>query len=92
MCKLFKKKEKTYTLKYDYKDAYQNGKDQYKAGDLVVLKYDVIATDTSYSFYLNGEHIDYRYIDNAFMISFKMPECDSYLECRSLNMMLREDQ
>ena len=36
------------------KDCYTGAKDSYRAGAEVVLYYDMIATDTNYTFYLEG--------------------------------------
>ena len=77
--------------KVDYcgaKYCYKNAKDSYKAGTNVKLYFDLIATDTDYSFYLDGEKINYDYDENkGFIISFVMPEHDVKLECNSRNSM-----
>lgn len=72
--------------------AYDNAKKSYRAGEQVELHYKYIATDTDYSFYLDGEHVDYSYDDkHGFVISFIMPEHDVKLECRTVNSMVWMD-
>ena len=77
--------------KVDYsgqKSAYQGAKDAYPAGTQVVLYYDMIATDTDYSFLLDGEGLGFTYEDGkGFRIEFTMPAHDVKLECRSRNTM-----
>ena len=81
--------ERMYRVDYGMqKDFYQNAQDAYPAGALVVLYYDVIATDTDYTFLLDGESIRYSY-DNAhgFVIQFTMPAHDVTLACETRNSM-----
>lgn len=80
---------KTYQVDYcGEKFFYEDAKDSYKAGKEVTLYYTLIATDTDYSFYLDGEPVNYRYDDQkGFVINFIMPEHDVKLECRSVNSM-----
>ena len=70
------------------KDSYKGAKDSYRAGQTVKLYYDLIATDTDYSFYLDGKSIKTEYSEkNGFLIYFVMPSHDVKLECRSYNSM-----
>ncbi len=80
---------KKYNVDYcGQKDFFRGAKDEYAAGDEVKVRYDLIATDTDYSFYLDGERINADYDDKyGFIIKFKMPEHDVKLECRSYNSM-----
>ena len=82
--------EKKYNVDYcGSKSDYENAKDAYRAGEKVKLYYSMIATDTDYSFYLDGEPLNYDYDDKkGFIITFTMPEHDVKLECRSVNSML----
>ncbi len=77
--------------KVDYcgeKDFYTNAKDSYKAGTTVTLYYDLIATDTDYSFYLDDERINVGYKESkGFIIEFVMPEHDVKLKSESRNTM-----
>lgn len=70
------------------KDSYKGAKDTYRAGQTVKLYYNIIATDTDYSFYLDGKSIKTEYSEkNGFLIYFVMPSHDVKLECRSYNSM-----
>ena len=74
------------------KDCYTNAKDSYRAGTKVTLYFDLIATDTDYSFLLNGESIKFTYDDKkGFVIQFTMPDHDVKLECNSVNSMVSVD-
>ena len=80
---------KKYQVDYcGQKAIYNNAKDYYKAGAEVKLYYDLIATDTDYSFYLDGESVNWEY-DNkkGFVITFVMPEHDVKLESKTRNSM-----
>ena len=71
------------------KDCYSNAKDSYRAGTEVTLYFDLVATDTDYSFLLDGEPVHYTYDDRkGFVIQFTMPNHDVKLECNSKNSML----
>ena len=78
--------------KVDYcgkKACYTDARDSYKAGKTVTLYYEMIATDTDYSFYLDGEYLNFGYDEGkGFVIKFVMPEHDVKLECKSVNSML----
>lgn len=80
--------------KVDYcgqKFQYQNAKDQYRAGEKVTLYYFMIATDTDYSFSLDGAELSRDYdAQKGFVLSFTMPDHDVRLYCFSRNTMLRE--
>ena len=70
------------------KDLYRGAKDSYKAGAKVKLYFELVATDTDYSFELDGESLNFTY-DNkkGFIIRFTMPEHDVKLECITRNSM-----
>ena len=80
---------KRYAVDYcGEKDAYKGAEDTYRAGAQVTLYYDLIATDTDYSFYLDGERLLQDYDDSCgFIIRFTMPEHDVKLECVTRNTM-----
>ncbi len=65
--------------------------EKYKAGKEVVLYFFMIATDTDYTFLLDGERLrpDYE-SDKGYIIRFTMPEHDVTLRCISRNSMIRE--
>ncbi len=79
-----------YQVDYDGEmDFYEGAKESYRAGEQVVLYYDLIATDTDYTFLLDGESINYSYSDDkGFEISFVMPDHDVKLECVTRNSMM----
>jgi len=67
---------------------YEGVKESYRAGNDVTLYYTLIATDTDYSFYLDGEPINFEYDEKkGFVIRFTMPEHDVKLECNAKESM-----
>ncbi len=75
------------------KDCYTGAKDSYRAGAEVVLYYEMIATDTDYSFFLDGERLQPLYEEGkGYKISFVMPEHDVTLKCESHNSMVYEPE
>ena len=80
--------------KVDYcgqKMAYSNAKDEYRAGEIVTLYFDMIATDTNYSFTLDGAQLMRDYDPKkGFILCFTMPDHDVKLHCSSRNTMLAE--
>ena len=50
-----------YSVSYDRKEDYSRAKDTYPAGKKVTLYYNLIGTDTDYSFYLDGERLNTTY-------------------------------
>ncbi len=79
------------TYKVDYcgdESFYEGAKPAYPAGEKVTLYYTLIATDTNYSFFLDGEPVKYEWvIDKGIAVSFVMLEHDIKLECRMVNSM-----
>ena len=81
---------KTYRVDYcGSKSFYSNAKDSYRAGTAVELHFDLVATDTDYSFYLDGstEGLDVQGSGGGFIISFTMPEHDVRIEYKAVNTM-----
>ncbi len=78
-----------YHVDYDGEmDFYEGAKESYRVGERVDLYYDLIATDTDYTFLLDGESINFSYSDDrGFEISFVMPDHDVKLECVTRNTM-----
>lgn len=78
-----------YKIEYDSKGLYTGAKDSYKAGQTVTLGFPYVATDTSYSFYLNGVPVDKTYSDiGVYKLKFVMPPYDAKLECVTRNDMV----
>lgn len=80
------------SYKVDYcgaKDFYSNAKNTYKAGEEVELIFDLVATDTDYTFYLDGksENLDVHGTGNGFVIRFTMPDHDVKLNYSEKNSM-----
>lgn len=84
--------EPTYPVDYGTQiGMYANAQSEYAAGESVVLYVDEIATDTDYSFLLDGESLNYSYDDSiGFVISFIMPDHPVKLECVMKNSMMYE--
>lgn len=83
--------EQSEKYRVDYcgdKDLYQNARNSYEAGEKVTLYFDVIDTDTDYTFYLNDEPLDVDYSDEkGYIIKFRMPEEDITLRVEMKNSM-----
>ena len=77
-----------YNVDYDGKKDFFNGaKDSYRAGAKVRLSY-MIATDTDYAFYLDGERLPMEYDgESSFIITFTMPSHDVKLTVDERNTM-----
>lgn len=85
------KKADKYKIDFGGQESFFEGaKDSYREGEKVTLYFDLIATDTDYSFFLDGEEINVDYDDDrGFIITFTMPAHDVTLECESENTMIR---
>ncbi len=90
MLGLFGCSAKKYRVDYGGdKDFFKGAKDEYRAGEKVTVYYDLIATDTDYTFLLDGKQINPDYSENkGYIITFKMPDHDVKLKVNSRNSML----
>lgn len=72
------------------KSLFHGAKDSYRAGQKVTLKYGPIATDTDYSFYVDGESVnaDFDQKSYRYVITFTMPNHDIEVYCSSRNSMV----
>lgn len=71
------------------KSMFKGAKDTYRAGETVTLYFDLIATDTDYTFYVDGEYFSPDYDDKkGFIISFVMPDHDVTVDFSHRNTML----
>ena len=71
------------------KSFYKGAKDSYRAGETVEFFFDHLATDTDYSFYLDGERYNALYEDGrGYAIRFTMPEHDVTFTMESRNSMV----
>ena len=66
--------------------------EQARAGEEVVIYYPMIATDTDYTFLVDGCYFrpDYRR-DKGFILRFVMPDHDITIECKERNSMHPEE-
>lgn len=81
--------EPTYAVEYDHESWYENAEPAYAAGETVMLYVSVYATDTDYSFLLDGESLNYSFDDEKGMVvTFVMPDHPVKLECVTRNSML----
>ena len=80
---------KTYEVDYcGEQQMYDGAKDSYAPGKEVTLRYTLMASDTSYAFYLDGEELKVEYDSNkGYFIRFTMPDHDVKLECVTKNTM-----
>ena len=80
--------------KVDYcgsKESFRGAKDSYRAGLEVTLRYPHIATDTDYTFYVDGKRVNPDYSDkDGFTIAFTMPAHDIRVRVEEKNTMLPE--
>lgn len=61
----------------------------YRPGEEVTVYFPLVATDTDYFFYLDGDPVNFHYDERkGFVIQFIMPEHDVLLECTSVNSMI----
>ncbi|MBQ5969030.1 MAG: hypothetical protein IJL52_02825 [Clostridia bacterium] len=69
------------------KAAFRGAKDRYRAGAKVTLTYGLIATDTEYTFLLDGQRILPDYDDRkGFILRFTMPAHNVQLSVQSRNI------
>ena len=83
------KQRVTHYVDYDGKKfAYRGARDAYRVGEKVTLYFNLIATDTEYTFYLDGEALTPEYDEkDGFKIQFTMPDRDVKLSCDAKNTM-----
>ncbi len=81
-----------YRVDYDgKKDSFRGAKDAYRAGTKVTLYYGLIATDTDYTFTLDGAELFQDYSERkGFILRFTMPDHDVKLTVSSKNTMVVE--
>lgn len=83
-------KGKKYRVIYenDCKSSFDGAKDEYRAGERVELAFGMIATDTDYTFYVDGAEHTVDYDDRGYVIKFTMPENDVTVGWSSRNSMV----
>lgn len=78
-----------YELKFDGY-GFESEKTKYAAGENVTVYYDMIATDTDYSFYTDSDDVELKrdYDDkHGYIFNFTMPEHDVTMKVESRNSM-----
>ena len=80
----------TYSIDFCGREySFKNAKKSYKAGERVTLYYFMVATDTNYSFFVDGQHFTPDYESGkGYIISFVMPEHNVVIEVEERNTML----
>lgn len=81
-----------YQISFD-SDVFVSEKVTYVEGEKVTCYYDLIATDTDYSFYSDSEDIELKtdYDDcHGYVITFTMPGHDVRIGVNSTNSMVKE--
>lgn len=78
-----------YKVDYDGgKHHFLGAKDSYRAGERVTLYFPMVATDTDYSFHLEGGELDVSWTDLlGYRLRFTMPNHDVKLTCETRNSM-----
>ncbi|MBR2731609.1 MAG: hypothetical protein IKD72_06460, partial [Clostridia bacterium] len=94
MLSLFGCGAEKYPVDYDgRKSSFENAKDRYPAGAKVKLYFGMIATDTDYSFYLNGQRLNPGYEEaKGYVIEFTMPAHAVKLTYDARNSMVYEPE
>ena len=70
-------------------ESFKGCKGLYSAGAKVTLYYDAIATDTNYSFFVDGESYNAQYSnDKGYIIEFTMPDHDVEVRVEAKNSMI----
>lgn len=70
------------------KDMFSGARDSYKVGDTVELSYGLIATDTDYSFFVDGQAVNANWdAKKGYIIKFTMPDHDIEVYCTHRNSM-----
>ena len=82
---------KRYTIDFGDADGlFEGAKKSYRAGQTVRFWFPYIASDTDYTFYMNGERFsDYEYDPmKGFVFEFTMPDHDITLDFTTVNSMV----
>lgn len=89
MSRLFESEKKIY--KVDYRgqmNRFDGAKENYVEGTEVEILYSLIATDTDYTFYVDGQEVSVEWNDKkGYIIRFTMPNHDIEVYCNEKNSM-----
>ena len=78
---------KKYTVNFDG-GFFESKRTQYYAGEKVTVRYDIIATDTDYHFYIDDDVEMTQDFDGGYVFTFIMPKHDVTLHEESYNSMV----
>ena len=86
--------KKSYNVDYHgQKDMFSRAKNSYKEGDTVELSYGLVATDTDYSFFVDGQAVNTNWDEKkGYIIKFTMPEYDIEVYCTQRNSMISPNE
>lgn len=94
MSSLFESEKKVY--KVDYRgqmSLFDGAKESYVEGTEVEISYSLIATDTNYSFHVDGQEVCVEWNDKkGYIIRFTMPAHDIEVYCVEKNIMRFEPE
>ena len=76
-----------YTVNFDG-GFFESKRTQYAAGEKVTVRYDIIATDTDYHFYIDDDVEMNQDFDGGYVFTFIMPDHDVTLHEESYNSMV----
>ncbi len=86
-CLMLAPKDDTVKYKLKFSDSvFESERTLYAPGEEVTVRYDIIATDTDYTFYSNDVDFEQKY-DGGYVFTFIMPDHDVTLNVKSRNSM-----
>lgn len=86
-CLILAPKDDTVKYKLKFSDSiFESERTMYAPGEEVIVRYDIIATDTDYRFYSDDVDFEETY-DGGYVFTFVMPEHDVTLKVESRNSM-----
>lgn len=85
------KREKFFKVDYHGQmDLFDGAKEKYLEGTEVEIAYSLIATDTDYTFYVDGQEVNAMWNDGkGYIIRFTMPNHDIEVFCDMRNSMFK---
>lgn len=89
MSRLFESEKKIYKVDYcGQMNLFDGAKENYVEGTEVEISYSLIATDTDYKFYVDGQQVSVEWNDKkGYIIRFTMPAHDIEVYCVEKNLM-----
>lgn len=86
--------KKSYNVDYcGQKNMFSGAEDSYMEGDTVELSYELIATDTDYTFFVDGQAVNAKWnVKKGYIIKFTMPDHDIEVYCTQRNSMMNPNE